>query len=480
MAIITLDSINNTSLDLITVNDVVNKGADTIVTARLGRQIKTLSGAIAAVEAQAFQVLDNPAALRLFDRPPTVGVVIMPNLGSGNDLLGGVYYWDETSVAADDGNLVIDSTIVGGNGRWRRILTNQGASPKNYGAYGDGTHNDLAAFNLLETYFRGFVIDLEGLTYGIPGTADDLSAFVPAANRYLNGFWAFYGAAVSGQTDHIFPVEIVSRPALACVSGARYAFPERGGNRKYMAPNVSAGSDALFGSTIEPLQKGFLINSDSSDCAVTLKIPSGAVLAARGKKMTVQWDMPSTVKMSVLKPFLEIHSSDVPSAPLTPLGAFAVSDTLVVSRQGLQYPVPFSTAVTPRDPKFPYYETFTVPDDASSLAVTFRADVVGGTPSQDIPIDNVYVSLGEGPCYPVPARADSGRTSSEVFAYSTATGAAVFNAGSEELDTVFFGPAYDYAALVSRTAVPVSASAFKVTGSSNNALHGLKLTKEKI
>jgi hypothetical protein len=67
-----------------------------------------------------------------------------------------------------------------------------------------------------------------------------------------------------------------------------------------------------------------------------------------------------------------------------------------------------------------------------------------------------------------------------VFAYSTATGAAVFNAGSEELDTVFFGPAYDYAALVSRTAVPVSASAFKVTGSSNNALHGLKLTKEKI
>jgi hypothetical protein len=59
---------------------------------------------------------------------------------------GGLFYWDASSVASDDGGLTIVPDSVPGSGRWIRINTGT-FSVKEFGAKGDGTTDDRLSIN---------------------------------------------------------------------------------------------------------------------------------------------------------------------------------------------------------------------------------------------------------------------------------------------------------------------------------------------
>ncbi len=87
---------------------------------------------------------------------------------------GGIFYWDPTSSAADDGGLVIEPNNHIGNGRWLRMVTSPGVNVRWFGAKGDGIAIDTQAIrhaieSQTQTGKRGIVFFPSG-TYAVHDT----------------------------------------------------------------------------------------------------------------------------------------------------------------------------------------------------------------------------------------------------------------------------------------------------------------------
>ena len=89
-----------------------------------------------------------------------VGTGVSPRLqllGGVNVLDGqqGVFIWDNSSTATDDGATVIKPTEISGGGRWIRDFSGP-VNVKWFGAKGDGTSDDTAAFQAAIAYVAAF------------------------------------------------------------------------------------------------------------------------------------------------------------------------------------------------------------------------------------------------------------------------------------------------------------------------------------
>lgn len=77
-----------------------------------------------------------------------VTVLGYSSMGDGG---GGSFYWNTASTESDDNGVIINPTSYTGTGRWMRILSGY-VSPKMYGAWGDGVHDDSDAVIDCDTY----------------------------------------------------------------------------------------------------------------------------------------------------------------------------------------------------------------------------------------------------------------------------------------------------------------------------------------
>ena len=77
---------------------------------------------------------------------------------------GGMFYWNSTSTAADDGGVTILPTGHVGAGRWKRIYEDY-AIIEAFGAKGDGVTDDSAAFTASAVH--GFIVLRGGTDYHI-------------------------------------------------------------------------------------------------------------------------------------------------------------------------------------------------------------------------------------------------------------------------------------------------------------------------
>jgi hypothetical protein len=59
---------------------------------------------------------------------------------------GGLFTWNASSSATDNGGTIIQPTGLSGAGRWLRQLPDGRVTPQMFGALGDGVTNDTAAF----------------------------------------------------------------------------------------------------------------------------------------------------------------------------------------------------------------------------------------------------------------------------------------------------------------------------------------------
>src|SRR5262245_11302694 len=71
-----------------------------------------------------------------------------PPVAGRGDGGGGVFFWNPNeAVANDDGGTILAPKVGTGNGCWKRIMTDHW-NVKWFGARGDDTSDDLAAFQL--------------------------------------------------------------------------------------------------------------------------------------------------------------------------------------------------------------------------------------------------------------------------------------------------------------------------------------------
>lgn len=89
--------------------------------------------------------VDSIAALKVLPDPTFYGGIEVLGYYTPGDKGGGDFYWDASSVVADNGGTVIQSSAVVGAGRWIRLTGGQPLSVRWFGAKGDGVANDTAA-----------------------------------------------------------------------------------------------------------------------------------------------------------------------------------------------------------------------------------------------------------------------------------------------------------------------------------------------
>lgn len=101
----------------------------------------------------------------------------------------------KASVANYSGE-INSAKVIATGGTTARALADRfadGITIKDFGAKGDGTTNDTAAFTALENRITGRDVDLEGLTYVVTSR--------PTANNYFNGYFKINGVTVQPVYD---------------------------------------------------------------------------------------------------------------------------------------------------------------------------------------------------------------------------------------------------------------------------------------
>lgn len=96
-----------------------------------------------------------------------------------------------------------DGKLQSADGKWWELISPM-PSPLTFGAKGDASADDTAAFTALETFAQGREIDLLGRTYSVSA--------IPTGNRYTNGWWLVPNA------DESAPVRY---PAYDTIEGHR-------------------------------------------------------------------------------------------------------------------------------------------------------------------------------------------------------------------------------------------------------------------
>jgi peptidoglycan hydrolase-like protein with peptidoglycan-binding domain len=134
------------------------------------------------------------AALRTLS--PGASLVQVQGYYSAGDGGGGTFIWNAASTAADNGGSIIAPTS-GGTGRWIRSTTPSNTyTPEMFGAYHDGTHNDVPAINaaiLALNAQGGSVLKLAcNTTYNLASPAplyggNSVSEIVPKSGVSING-----------------------------------------------------------------------------------------------------------------------------------------------------------------------------------------------------------------------------------------------------------------------------------------------------
>lgn len=76
---------------------------------------------------------------------------VLLGYNSAGDGGGGVFYWDSTSTASDDGGVTIRPDSRPAQGRWKRVITSR-VNARWFGATGDGTTNDAPAVIAARAY----------------------------------------------------------------------------------------------------------------------------------------------------------------------------------------------------------------------------------------------------------------------------------------------------------------------------------------
>ena len=80
---------------------------------------------------------------------------------------GNRFYWDGTSSAVDNGGTIIKPTFVSGAGRWLAVDTSY-INVKQFGAVGNGIHDDTPAFTLAISYMNGVYVGQDGFLVNPP------------------------------------------------------------------------------------------------------------------------------------------------------------------------------------------------------------------------------------------------------------------------------------------------------------------------
>ncbi len=78
------------------------------------------------------------------DQAAALGTVTTQGYYAAGDGGAGAYWWNSTDTTADNGGTVI-APNAGGTGRWNLLVINGIQNVRQWGAYGDGTHNDEGA-----------------------------------------------------------------------------------------------------------------------------------------------------------------------------------------------------------------------------------------------------------------------------------------------------------------------------------------------
>lgn len=481
MPAITKESILEAAQDLSDLKTVVTAGPTVNVTTRLGQVVPSLAKAMSEIQAQAYVILDDPAALRAYVKPPEVGAVILVNIGTGADLLGGVYWYDSSSTATDDGVNVIDPAAAG-SGRWLRLSPVRGALPAMFGAAGDGETSDISAFTALEEVYTGLAIDLEGRTHQVGTTP-------PSGNYYYNGYWVpstLDNDDYNG--DNFFPAV---RPVRAAIWSTDYSDTV---NIKSTSKVTRLKDNLLFctqSSTsvaVRGSNNGFIVLGNDSGAVsymgnsnLVLRLDPVDVIRNRGKQVTLQWDMPTTVYNTIaftgFRGVWEFRYSLFPSSPVTAAGKYAMHDALVSTWDARMLVV--SSASVPRDPRYPYWKTVTIPADASSACFVLKSYSGTGAVSS-IPYANVYVSEGYGPADIVPRNRAATENYREVLGYPI-SGTALLGTPMEELSSAVCKAFKDY----STPGTPVTVTPTSVgrgyfsKSSAGTAIHGAEIAEEK-
>lgn len=148
---------------------------------------------IKATESRATGVA-NLTALRAVVAAYQQGLMAVEGLTTAGDGLGGIYWWDSASSAADDSLLVIKPDSNPATGRWRRISAR--ASTQTQVDTGTDTATYVTPLTLATRPIKNVVFEtyIDGLawTWGTPGTNGSNftvkagAAYVPGLGRILN------------------------------------------------------------------------------------------------------------------------------------------------------------------------------------------------------------------------------------------------------------------------------------------------------
>lgn len=147
----------------------------------------------------AFDANGNPIAIPLASTPPILASVqtiaalkLTSSIVDGScvsldgyyaegDGGGGLFFWNATSVLADNGGTVIQATGVV-TGRWIRLLSNGITTPLQFGCKGDGATDDTTAFqNCLNSGVPTIVVPVTAASYLISQVT------IPATVRSITG-----------------------------------------------------------------------------------------------------------------------------------------------------------------------------------------------------------------------------------------------------------------------------------------------------
>lgn len=172
-------------------------------------------------------VVDTIAALRALatpTAPPVLTTYLVRGYYAVGDGGGNTFRWNSTDTTTDNGGTIIKLTGTA-TGRFNSLAVQ--AIPRQFGAKGDGSTDDTAAFTALEAVYAGKQVDLEGLSY--------LVTAIPSQCVYCNGRFAIAKSTTIGGTtynytfyaqqvlaDSYVPAAVVERDAR--VSSARIDF----------------------------------------------------------------------------------------------------------------------------------------------------------------------------------------------------------------------------------------------------------------
>ena len=119
---------------------------------------------IASIGSTQVQSVNNIAALRLKTGTTNANSAVTLGYYSPADGGGNAFYWDSTSVLTENGGTIIKPTSVSGAGRWIAINTAT-VNVDQFGAYGDGLHDDTEAINnaIASLSALGGVLNFDGI-----------------------------------------------------------------------------------------------------------------------------------------------------------------------------------------------------------------------------------------------------------------------------------------------------------------------------